>query len=388
MTLLPETDKSPVRKTIAYVFNAAHYKGGGEISLMELIDAVDRRAVEPVIFIPGRGEIARKYTGGRLNFLIVPLPALKKKWGLAAFGALLNLMRMLCRHRVDLIHANGSRACFYCGVAGRLSGIPVVWHVRETVKDLKCYDGLLGLMTTGILCVSKSVGVKRFDRFGPRIREKTGVIYNGVDTEKFKIRHRWRSYFRQKLGISDGEVLFGLIGNIVTRKRQDFFLRALIRARRERAGLPVRAVIIGKIDDTSFLEVLKDLIARGQLAGVVHLMDYIEKIHLFYSALDVLVLTSESEGFPRSVIEGMSCGLPVLGSDIPEIREAVADPVNGTLVPLDDTETLAGAIAGMAADPAGLKRIGRTNRRKAMDRFSLNAHSQAVLKLYRDLLRA
>lgn len=361
--------------------------GGGEISLSELIQKSDHNRFESLIVVPAQDEIFREYSRLHHKVEVAAIPSLKEKGGLAASQAIAQMKKTFKQNPVHVIHANGSRVCFYCSIVGRLLGIPVVWHVRESTKDWFLYDGLLGMLSTSILCVSKSVTTKRFHRFGIFFRDKLRVIYNGVDTQTFVPDSERRRHFRNKLGILDSDMLFGLVGNIVQRKRQDFFLRSLARAQKKSENLSVKVVIAGRPIDTRFLQKLKSIVSDNGLEDCVHFLDFIDTIHNLYPAFDIFVLTSESEGFPRSVIEAMSCGLPILGSDIPEIREAVRDPENGTLVPLNNIEEMASAIVRMSTDIRRLQAIGHVNRQKAMKKFSIACHVQEVGNLHVQLLR-
>ena len=88
---------------------------------------------------------------------VTSFPPLKKIYSLSPLKALFHLVKILRRDHVDIIHANGCRACFYSVVAGKALGLPVIWHVRETIKDILLYEGLLGLLSKVIICVSRNV---------------------------------------------------------------------------------------------------------------------------------------------------------------------------------------------------------------------------------------
>jgi glycosyltransferase involved in cell wall biosynthesis len=104
------------------------------------------------------------------------------------------------------------------------------------------------------------------------------------------------------------------------------------------------------------------------------------------AALDVVVLCSEREGFGRVLVEAMAASRPVVATATGGIPEVVADGQTGSLVPVGDVEALARAIDRLLRDHERAAAMGRAGRRRAEERFGLEAHVQAVQQLYREML--
>jgi glycosyltransferase involved in cell wall biosynthesis len=377
---LPNQEKIKV----AFVYNQAFFLGGGEISFSELIRALNKSLFEPVILVPSSGEIEAFFERQKVKVLVTPFPPLIQMLPrpFASFGRLLASLK---NTKPNLIHANGSRVCFYSVLAGRLLGIPVIWHVRETLKDLFFYDAFLGLASKNIVCVSKSVGTKRFRRFGSLLERKITVVYNGVDTSRLVRDEQARDQMRKRLSIHSDEVLFGMLGNIIPRKGYEFFLQGLAESKKLNHQLSTKALIVGRRLDSEYYVMLMRLISDLHLQGSVLFEDYSENVQALLSAMDVFVLSSRSEGFSRALLEAMSSGLPVLATRISEIEEAVADQENALLINFGDIESMASAILTLSKDGALRKSMGEKNRERAVEKFDLKAHSFAVENLYRKL---
>jgi glycosyltransferase involved in cell wall biosynthesis len=300
--------------------------------------------------------------------------------------AALRLIRRCKKNQIDLIHANGSRACFYAGLTGRVLGIPVIWHVRETVKDIFYYDALLALFSSTIICVSKSVQKKRFLRFRNHFRNKIQVIYNGVDTFQFQRNEDFRFKIREELVIEGDKILFGIIGNIIPLKGQDFFLKGFAKAINKKTDLLAKVLIVGRIIDYSFNNKLREFISDMDLENHVIFRNYNEKIIEIFSALDVFVLTSQREGFSRSLLEAMSSGLPVLATKLSEIGEAIINGENGLLVDYNDVDKLASAIIKLSEDSELRRKMGLLCRKRAVEGFDLKSHSNSVENIYNQTL--
>jgi glycosyltransferase involved in cell wall biosynthesis len=85
----------------------------------------------------------------------------------------------------------------------------------------------------------------------------------------------------------------------------------------------------------------------------------------YYAAADVCCLPSHAESFGMANLEAMACGVPVVTSDLPAIREYITDGENGVLAPPGDPEALAGTLEGLLASPARRERIGAAARETA-----------------------
>jgi L-malate glycosyltransferase len=369
---------------VAFVFNHPFFLGGGEISFSELIRTLDKSFFEPVVLVPSSGEIEAFFEKQKVEVFVTPFPPLKQILA-RPVSSLFRLLASLKQAKPNLIHANGSRVCFYSVLAGRALGIPVVWHVRETLKDLFFYDAFLGLASKSVLCVSRSVATKRFGRFGPMLVKKVNVVHNGVDTAKLLRDEQARDQMRTHLAIQRNEVLFGALGNIIPRKGYEFFLQSLAEAKRLNDQLSSKALIVGRRLDTEYHAMLLRLISDLHLQDSVLFQDYSENVRPLLSAMDVFVLSSRSEGFSRALLEAMSSGLPILATRISEIEEAVADHENALLIDFGDIQSMASTIVTLAKDEALRKRMGEKNRERAVEKFDLKAHAGAVENLYRKL---
>ena len=372
-------------KRIACVFNRSGFQGGGEISFFELIKGLDRKKFNPLIIVPGDGEIVQSVAGLGLEVSICPLPPLKTMVLGLPLWSLIRLAGILRSTSINLIHSNGSRACFYSGMAGLLLKIPMIWHVRETIQDIAVYDKLLARLSAAIICVSSSVKVKRFAKFGSRISDKIHVAYNGVDTQRFNRNQNVRERIRRQYGIEES-MLFGIVGNLIPLKGHDFFLRSLALAKKLRPDLAVKAIFIGKFLDPEYEGRLRRLMVDLKLEDFVSLTGFAADVPAYLAALDVLALPSRREGCSRSLIEAMSAGLPVVASDISEIEEAVRPKKNAILVKYGDVAQMAAGIIELAENKKLRDDMGRENRKRAREMFSLKTHVDSIQRIYENEL--
>jgi glycosyltransferase involved in cell wall biosynthesis len=130
---------------------------------------------------------------------------------------------------------------------------------------------------------------------------------------------------------------------------------------------------------------LRQRVSRLELDCAVEFAGLVssDRIGEHYAAADVICLPSHREGLPMVLLEGMAFGLPALATPVGGIPQLVEDRVTGLLVPPGDVEHLADAIAELARDPEGRKRMGSA----AADRVRSIADPDHVLASWRTLYR-
>lgn len=153
-----------------------------------------------------------------------------------------------------------------------------------------------------------------------------------------------------------------------------------------RSGHPLRLVVCGGIDAGNRSSVSKEQCEAWISEGVVDTIERVDDIRPFLQAAQLVVLPSYREGTPRSLLEAMATGRPLIATDVPGCREVVEPDVNGVLVPPQDVRALADAINYMLDCPQRLDAMGRASRTIAEQKFDERSVIEANLDVYRSLL--
>ena len=141
-------------------------------------------------------------------------------------------------------------------------------------------------------------------------------------------------------GLKSKKKIIGCIGTVCARKNQQLLVEAMKILCRERDDL--HCIIIGEGDTLGFLRLLVG--EEYALAESISFLGYKPNADAFIPLFDLLCLPSRAEGLPLSVLEGFRDGTPVIGSDIPEIKEIISARENGFLFESDNAESLANTI--------------------------------------------
>jgi hypothetical protein len=103
---------------------------------------------------------------------------------------------------------------------------------------------------------------------------------------------------------------------------------------------------------------------------------------------DVITLPSRSEGFGRVLVEAACLAIPAVATRVGGMPEVVVDGVTGLLVPPDDPVALARALVTLLRDPGLRQTFGQAARQRALGRFTIRQHVEAVEAIYREVLEA
>lgn len=360
--------------TVLVISNHGEIVGGGEISLLGLLQGLDRSRWDARVVVPSEGPVAFRCRDLGLPTHVVPLPTLRRP-GPAMLRSVMALSALARKSGAGLLHANGSRAMFYAGLAGRLGRRPVIWHVRVADRD-SLFDRLLASLASAVIVNSKAVG----RRFPAAPEGRVRCIYNGVDLDRFSPRQPPEG-LRASLGLPNGPPVVASVGRFVAYKGYGHLLEAARLVQDIRPG--VHWVLVG---DGELRVDLENRCRDLGLQAQVHFPGWREDVPDILALGDLFVLPSLAEHFGRVIIEAMAMGKAIVATNAGGVPEIVVHGETGLLVPPGQPKALAEAVVRLLEDPARAGRLGVAGRRRAKDTFSLSQHVGAVEALYSEVL--
>ncbi len=216
--------------------------------------------------------------------------------------------------------------------------------------------------------------------------EKIHVIYNGVDTKKFKPQ-RDKTGLRLELGLEEDQKIILCVGRLYYRKGITILLKSI-------------PEVVQKFGDTKFVisgkgfkkneENLRKLAQKLKIEKHVTFLGYVpdEKLPDLYAASDIFVLPALYENFPFAILEAQSTGLPVISTKVGGIPEFLEENENGFLVESGDPEQLAQKIIVLLQNPELAEELGRCGRRRVEEKVAWPLITGQVVDLYRKVLNA
>jgi glycosyltransferase involved in cell wall biosynthesis len=346
--------------------------GGAEQLVIRIAASLDLARFEPLIIcLDEPGPFAAAATESGIELLSVG------KRGPYDLGALVRLVKLLRRRRVDVVHTHLFGADLWGRIAARLAGTGTVVTTAHNVDSWKkpthlVIDRCLAAATTRLVAVSAQV--RQFYEEHGIARGRWEVIYNGVDDAGPIVRNRDALL---ALGVGVDEPTVGLIGRLVPTKRPDLFLDAVARASRSVPRL--RALILG------------DGPLRAKAEQQAHRLGVAERtvfaglrrdVPAFLAGLDVLVFSSEREGLSVAMLEAMAAAVPVVATAVGGTPELIEPGVTGLLVPPGDPQALADAILRVLQHPDEAGALTRAARARVRSRFTLRGMIEAYEDIY------
>ena len=227
-------------------------------------------------------------------------------------------------------------------------------------------------------------------RLAPR---QVRLIPNGIHLDPY-LPADGHPELRQQLGIPLDAPLVGSCGHLRPVKNYLRLLEA-VAAVDPRPSLPdLHVLLVGEGEERAALEARA---ARPDLAGRVHLVGYQAKPAPFYRAMNLFALTSDSEQMPVCLLEAMASSLPVVATDVGDVRTMLPPEQAALLAPLSPlssagepevTAQLAAHLETALADGALRQRLGLANRRRVAESYAFDTMCTAYRELYAEALRA
>jgi glycosyltransferase involved in cell wall biosynthesis len=208
---------------------------------------------------------------------------------------------------------------------------------------------------------------------------------NGIDVELFHPRNKRsrRSAVRAALGIPVDHNVVGMVGRMTAEKGYREYFAAARRVATSNRNVTFLA--IGPLEPAKADGVTMDEASAVGLGARLKVLGHRNDVVDLYAAMDILVLPSHREGFPRAPMEAAATGLPVIVSDERGCRATVIDGESGFLIPLSDPEALAGRILQLASNPILREQFGARGRLLAEDQFDQRKVFARVAAAYAEL---
>lgn len=295
----------------------------------------------------------------------------------ARFDAALpvRLANLLRNERADVIHSHNPMGLVYAAPAAKLARVASVHTKHGEAKDIPRRMMLLraaARLVGGFVCVSEQTRAYA-EQTGEAPRRRLHVIDNGIDTHLFRPSEERRTQLRKTLKLGEHVTVLGTVGRLSTVKNQALLLRAAAPLLDERHAL----VIAGDGPERPALE---QLAATLGCAGHVQFLGARSDVDAVLNALDVFVLSSDTEGLPLVLLEAMASELPVVSTDVGGIGAVLGS--RGSLVPKGDEAALLEAIAALCDDPTERRRLGSLGRARVEADYSLASMHDAYMRLY------
>jgi glycosyltransferase involved in cell wall biosynthesis len=368
-----EREDQPARILFVSPFSCLY---GAELCLLELVTGLNRQQFAPTVVSGGEGPLLDELRAARVPVKVLRMPYMTQRgrqaidFSRGVLPASLRLARYVRQGQFDVVYNNILQNP-YGALAARFAGVPCLWHIHEMGNNpvlRTAMTRVAGLLATQVVVVSQAVG----SMFSSHTQRKTRVIYNGVDPQHFDPTAYDSFAVRSVFSIQPSQSVVGIIGRLHPSKRHHDLFLAMSELRRRWPDCLLLVVGDGPLEP--------DLRLTARHLGIeknVRFLGYLADVREVFAALDVLVLPSDHEAFPRVPLEAMAMAKPVVATNVGGIPEAVV-PDTGLLVSVGNPKELAVAISFILEDQERAAQMGRRGRERVLAQFSLRRYVQGL----------
>jgi glycosyltransferase involved in cell wall biosynthesis len=307
---------------------------------------------------------------------------------LSALRQQARLARHLTNRRIDIVHTYSFYGNLFAVPPARLAGVPLV---IASIRDRAPYLTPMQKRAQKWACqfadciLVNAAAVKDWLIGEGYDAAKIVVIPNGVELSRFDRVDGAEPPFRA-LGIPDGAPVVLVVSRLNPLKGLEPFLEAAALVARDFPT--VRFVVAGDTNpnERPYWSTLTSLTGTLGLTDRVTFAGLRRDVPELLSAATVSVMPSLNEALSNVVLESMAAGAPVVATRVGGTPEAIADGINGLLVPPGDPRAMAGAIGALLGDRERARRLGEAARQTINERFSMERMVSATAQLYEALL--
>lgn len=310
---------------------------------------------------------------------------------LSLFFQVKKIRQYIHQHKIDIIHSHLP----WAGILGRLVGrkleIPIIYTEHNTwdrYNKFSYWGNRLTFKKQDVaIAVSNEVALSMelnllFDPIKPHARLRVKTIPNGVNTQLFQRNKEAGIAIRKDVGIPLDAFVIGKVA--VFRDQKRLWLWITIALEIIKQAPQTHFLLVG---DGDWRERIVDLIQKSGKSAHFHMVGVQKDVVPYLSSMDVYMSSSEIEGLPVAMLEGMACGLPVVATNAGGIAEVVQDGVEGYLCAVENWQDLTALALRLIQNPKLHSEMANAARRRVEEEFSMDRMVQQLEQVYHQVLQ-
>ena len=337
--------------------------GGAETLLLNLVRRLDRQRFRPEIAcLKERGPLGEQLA----TEIPVYCNLLANKFDGRVLYRLWKLMRT---RRIDAVITVGAGDKMFWGrLAARLAGVRVVisaLHSTGWPDSVGRLNRLLTPLTDAFIGVAGAHGKHLVEQEGFPVA-KVHTIFNGVDTNRFCPGEKHEA--RRELGLPLDSKVVAILAALRPEKNHALFLEGAAEILRTEPH--AQFLVIG---DGPLREELQQQARQLGIDEVTHFLGSRSDVERVLQSVDVVALTSHNEASPVSILEALSCAVPVVAANVGSVGETVLDGITGQLFQAGDRSGFVAGTLKLLADENLRTQLGEAGRARTIDNWSLES---------------
>ncbi len=359
--------------------------GGAEYSLLDVLTRLPRERVVPLL-VCAPGPVALEAERRGIPHRTMGFPRLRRSTTLPRnlWKGVQEITHIAHTFRADILYTNTVRAQVYGIAAHFRSRLPLMWHMRDFwLSEAKPRWSAPDRWGKRILCATARHVITNSRAVAEHLPcpEKTTVVYNGIEVERFR-PGEGRMAFRREHGIPLHVPVIGMVGRLRPWKGQDRFLRIAHTVAKHHPS--TRFLIVGGTPFGVGKDYEQELHSFATALGLKEhtvFTGHLPDVRPALAAMDIFVHPGDPEPFGRVIIEAMAMALPVVAFAHGAIPEIVLPGRTGILVAPYDEDALAHAIMALIEDVDKRKYMGHRAREHVARTFHIRTTVERLTQI-------
>ena len=299
---------------------------------------------------------------------------------------IISLCKFIKKHNIDLIHSN-NEICFTTLLAARITKTPHIIHVHGLGFSNSIFKFMFGeiinICCDKIIAVSNAVARKLIEVGVDH--KKIIVSYNGIETNLFKPTQKTK-YAHIQFGIAKEASIVGMISALDPRKGHELFIRAAQHTIIHNPNIHFLIVGDHSKHQIEYKHHLIEMIDELGLDNHVTFTGYQNNIHKILNSIELLIQPSVTDAGPLVPLESMSCGTPVIATDVGGNPEEIPHGYTGLIIPSDDPLLLSQSIIKLIQDKDLMLKMRHNARKWTKTKFDSRLLTDNIENIYDEIL--
>jgi len=372
------------KKKILYVITKGN-GGGAQRYVYDMATNIPKDSFESVVLC-GEGDNLNKKLSEK-NIRSISISSLGRDISFSKdLRVIKELIAIFKQEKPFVVHLNSSKAGLLGAIAGRLAKVPKIiftghgWAFNENRNIISKIIFIFAHWLTIMLAhrtIAVSEKTKKDISKMPFVDKKIKVIHNGIDTSETFLNKQNARDFIQKIKSTNCNFWIGSIVELHKNKGQDYLIKGFAKIT---VDFPNTCLfIIGEGEERNNLTTL---IENLKLKNRVFLLGRIENAWKYLNAFDIFTLTSRTEALPYTILEAGLAEKAVIASRVGGIPEIIEDRFSGILVPKENDERIADAMAIYLRDEGARNKHAQNLKNTIIENFSINKMVRETIAEY------
>ena len=319
--------------------------------------------------------------------------------------AYFKIKKIIQEFKPDIVHTHASKSGAIGRLAAKSCNVPLIVHTFHghvfhsyfnsfMSKIIVRFERFFAKKTDAIIAISDSQRQELIEVYKIAPAEKVFTVPLGFNLDKYSVDQETKGIiFRNKYGFEKSELIVGIVGRLVPIKNHDMFLEvaAIVKAK---TNQQVRFAIIGDGESRPGIEKkaaelglsYSYYITSPKVKTDIVVTSWETEIDQALAGLDIVVLTSNNEGTPVSLIEAQSAYIPVVSTNVGGVEDIVIHGETGFITEVGDVQLFADYVLKLIEDSELRSRMGRHGYDNVIKRYSKQRLINDMRKLYLSFL--